>query len=527
MSNDTKENKDKDTDDLAIKPAEIRLTPVDRMAAGEQEPEKPRQYRWFWASLLILLVMAIGVIFLLPRLVEPPVLTADSTATTAGNSSGASASGTDRTNGQAGTRDPASPWTEAQLAKQREESQALLAQMLKLQEELERRNVQSWAGDEYDDVLALAADGDAAYREQDFQLAISRYRNALNGMESLLDKMQVLFEKTVQQGENALRDGDSAKAGESFELALLMKPENQRALTGLQRSRTLDEVLQRITEADDLEQNGRLEEAKERYEQALALDKHAERARARLEDIKQKIADRDFNRLMSAGYRHLEEDELEQAKASFEKAGKLKPGSGEVQSALDLARSRITNQRINGILASAARAEQAEKWQDAVAEYEKALAIDANLARAQEGRDYARIRARLDERLEQAISQPARLSNKAVFEETRLLYQQASNIISSPGPRLARQLETLGKLLDYAATPVAVTLQSDNMTEVAILRVGKLGRFDSKSLSLRPGEYVAVGSRPGYRDVRVEFTVKPEHAGRIITVRAEEEIAAK
>jgi hypothetical protein len=78
--------------------------------------------------------------------------------------------------------------------------------------------------------------------------------------------------------------------------------------------------------------------------------------------------------------------------------------------------------------------------------------------------------------------------------------------------------------LKRAATPLAVVLVSDNQTEVSIFRVGKLGTFQNRELSLRPGSYVATGSRPGYRDVRLEFRVAPEIDLKPITVACEEPI---
>jgi hypothetical protein len=53
---------------------------------------------------------------------------------------------------------------------------------------------------------------------------------------------------------------------------------------------------------------------------------------------------------------------------------------------------------------------------------------------------------------------------------------------------------------------------------------GNLGNFTSKELSLRPGTYVAVGVRPGYRDVRQEFRVAPEVDMQPVVVRCEEAI---
>ena len=44
---------------------------------------------------------------------------------------------------------------------------------------------------------------------------------------------------------------------------------------------------------------------------------------------------------------------------------------------------------------------------------------------------------------------------------------------------------------------------------VSIYRVGELGTFTEKELALRPGDYIAVGRRRGFRDVRESFSVLP------------------
>lgn len=100
------------------------------------------------------------------------------------------------------------------------------------------------------------------------------------------------------------------------------------------------------------------------------------------------------------------------------------------------------------------------------------------------------------------------------------------NITRMPeiGPRLAGQRDELSRLLKRAATPVNVELVSDNMTSVSIYKVGVLGNFANTALELRPGTYVAVGVRPGFRDVRVEFRVAPELDSRPVVVRCEEPI---
>jgi len=86
-----------------------------------------------------------------------------------------------------------------------------------------------------------------------------------------------------------------------------------------------------------------------------------------------------------------------------------------------------------------------------------------------------------------------------------------------------QQVSELDQLLGVAVTPVRVMLESDNLTDVTVFKVGRLGVFSSRTLELRPGAYTAVGSRPGYRDVRRNFRVSPGNDAAVV-VRCEERI---
>ena len=94
--------------------------------------------------------------------------------------------------------------------------------------------------------------------------------------------------------------------------------------------------------------------------------------------------------------------------------------------------------------------------------------------------------------------------------------------MEAPGPRLRAQVAALEAALAGARTPVAVVIESDGLTEVAVSRVGRLGTLKRRSLELRPGEYTVTGSRRGYRDVRRRFTVSPGAATPAVVVRCEE-----
>ena len=78
--------------------------------------------------------------------------------------------------------------------------------------------------------------------------------------------------------------------------------------------------------------------------------------------------------------------------------------------------------------------------------------------------------------------------------------------------------------MEIAQTPIRVRLQSDNLTDVAVYKVGRFGRFASHDLLVPPGSYVAVGSRSGYRDVRVEFTLSAGQEPGDVFIRCQEKI---
>ena len=155
--------------------------------------------------------------------------------------------------------------------------------------------------------------------------------------------------------------------------------------------------------------------------------------------------------------------------------------------------------------------------------YKDALAIDENLLFAREGLARAEPRARLDKQFRQALEDPNRLSDVAVAEATGTLLKQAQRI-QPMGPTLSKQISELEVLLEKANTPLSITLRSDGATEVIVYKVARMGTFEERELTLRPGTYTAVGTRNGYRDVRETFTISHDTAISAVTIACTEAI---
>jgi hypothetical protein len=149
------------------------------------------------------------------------------------------------------------------------------------------------------------------------------------------------------------------------------------------------------------------------------------------------------------------------------------------------------------------------------------LAIDPESALALDGRKRTETRAVLDEKVEFHLANPGRLSTATVFDDAASCLDEALETVPS-GPRLERQIARLEALLKTISTPVAVVLESDAQTEIMVYRVGRLGTFTRRELNLKPGAYTVVGSRSGYRDIRLQLIVTPGTPPKPLVVRCTE-----
>jgi hypothetical protein len=215
-----------------------------------------------------------------------------------------------------------------------------------------------------------------------------------------------------------------------------------------------------------------------------------------------------FASAMAEGLARLDGGELEEAREAFESARALRPASAEaadglarVDSAAQLIAIAEHRERARGF-------EDEEQWGRARAEYKAVLALDPTIRFALQGERRASGRQALSDRLDRHLDNPGRLSEEAVLADARETLEEAREV-EAPGAALGEQIDRLQKAITVASRPIRVVLLSDGETNVLVYRVGELGTFERRELDLRPGKYTVVGTRAGYRDVRLELEVTP------------------
>ena len=414
-------------------------------------------------------------------------------------------------------------WDDEALLRAREEAQQLAAQVGKQLETLRAKAVQRWATASFADAETQVTKAAAAFDAKDFRAAVEGYRAVSASLTALEADSSKQLETAKSAGFAALASGNLDAAAAAFDLALAIAPTDAAALRGKSRVASFPAVQQQLQIAATAEATGDIPAAANAWRAALKLDPETEAARAALARIEGRAASARFEKTMAAALSALDSGRLDDADRELKSAAAQRPGDAAVTEAQTrLARAR-REQQLAALGTQAAADVRVENWASAIKRYEAVLAIDPSLAAAQSGLAAARPRAALAARLDAWIAQPSRLSSEAVHGEASQVLAAARDI-ANPGPLLQKQIATLDQLLTAAATPQEVTLQSDDKTEVTVYKVGAQGKFKDKRLALKPGRYTAVGARPGYVDVRVEFEVTAGSAPAPVQIRCEEKL---
>ena len=419
-----------------------------------------------------------------------------------------------------------SPSRQAELKLLRRDAQNTLAQVQKLKRALQEIGADQWDAEQFNLALQHIEEGDSQYTRGRYDLALAAYQQSHDSLKALNSHSKEVLRKALDEGIAAIEAGDLATATEALTLVKQIAPKTISVSQALVRLETLPKVIDLLQQGDQALQTGELEAAEKRFAEAARADNKHLRARQLLTETRQQITARDFKAAMSQGYQALSSGNYTTATHAFRRAQKIIPGNTEASQALAQANNQQAQNQVNRQLDNAKSLEKQERWQEALAIYTSLLKTDPSLTDATVRQVPVQVRAELDNKLTRTLENPLKLSANDSYRAAQQLLADAKTIRNSrnSGPRLNEQITQLENLLTLAKTAVNVPFVSDGITEVAIYRVANLGKFSSTSLTLRPGKYVAAGTRNGFRDVRVEFTITGEPVSSPIIIQCSEPI---
>lgn len=458
--------------------------------------------------LLALAVVALAIIFLLPGFVTEPWIAGDTEQHIPENRSPAT---------------HVSPSTAAEKTRYRQESQTVLAQIIVSRDRLLGMNVGTWAEVEFNQALQNIESGDQQYSYGEYKDSLDSYEQASSQLTGLEELGNEKLATALDAGLLAIEALNPVVATSSSELATAIAHDDATVLELAARLESLPALIEQIEAGDKARAGNDLVTAQSAYQNAVDIDPKHQGAADLLVATRTEMVDSRFRGHMSRAYAALDHGDFESARAAFNDAGRVYPGNKAVLQGLAQVDNRDSHVKVSQQINRAGELESSEEWAQAVAVYESLLAQDSSLAEVKVKMIPAKVRADLDQRMTEATEDPLKLSNRSFHQRAQVTLDDARGI-PNPGEKLLTQIATLERQMKLAMSPVEVVFQSDNLTKVTLFRVAELGQFEQTSMILRPGRYIAGGTRQGFRDVRVEFTVTGEPLDEPIVVRCQEPV---
>ncbi|MDX1777620.1 MAG: hypothetical protein R3339_01960 [Thermodesulfobacteriota bacterium] len=239
----------------------------------------------------------------------------------------------------------------------------------------------------------------------------------------------------------AIKEGDGKRAQQLLSIALMIDPENEIARHNLDRAKNTEAVMQLLASGAEHEQSNNLSLAHADYQEAVNLDPESEKAQLALTRVKNRIADEQFQQLMSSGFKALDENNFNRARTFFLKAQSFKPDSRQVNDALLQVDTAIRLSRIEELRKKALEAERSEDWGQALASYQAVLALDESIRFALKGKERTLNRKQLEERMNYYLKKPSVLESDQSLEKALALLEEAKKV-EPQGPALPSSINS-------------------------------------------------------------------------------------
>jgi hypothetical protein len=375
------------------------------------------------------------------------------------------------------------------------------------------------APDKFEQALTSAGASQQFLDQGSFTPARQQIDEAMKVLGAVEESIKAEFEQQLSKGRTALAEGSGKSASMAFERALELQPENEIAAQGLARAKTIDRVFSMLAEADRLEAAGKFEEARDLFAKTFELDGQSAAAQAGVSRTKASIKKRDFDAAWNRATAAAAQNRWTEAIAAYTDAQKVEPEKEEVKKALEDARVREREQRVQDLLKAAYEAERQYAWADARKLYLELLAYQPGQTDAEDGLlrtgKVTRALLKFERLLEDARSMAARADfqgainsfNEAMASKPAYLELQSDQI-------------ELKEMLERQAKPVSVAFVSDGKTWVTISGLQLLGKFLNTSVNILPGNYEVIGRRKGYADVREVIRVRAGEVVEPVTIIA-------
>ena len=481
-----------DNDIIQAQPAPLSHLEQEQ-AAGAGRPD------WRVAVLTVIVLACVGLAVWLPGRISKPVIADPAPAA-------------DTTPAQPRATAPQSapaPFEQTQRQRAREAAQAALSAFVERQILLEdTMNVEGWGSAQLAQALDTAQSGDAQFLAERYDEALETYDEAAQMLLQVIELGNDTADELINAGRAAIDARDVQAAHDNLDRALAIRPEDQDAAALKKRASNLPEVISKLRDARNHELGGRWDQALAVYDEVQTLDPATQGLGALREGAAKRESGSEITRQISAGFAALDAGKFSAARGAFQQVLRLDPGNEIAQGGLQQVAQMHDLDRIRRLRSQGQAQLQQEQWADAIATFDQALQMDANLQFAISGSASAKSHQKAQRLLSTIAGAPQKLSSESLYLQAQSIVAEAQ-ALPYAGAELTGLIEQVSELLTLYRDPVDVVLLSDNATDIIVSNVGRLGTFERKTLALRPGQYTIRGSQHGCRDIYLTVDILP------------------
>lgn len=362
----------------------------------------------------------------------------------------------------------------------------------------------------YDDAFDAASAGKQFLTEGSFTASKTKLTEATDKLQALADSISNYIRENAALGHRYIAQGQGAKAIEAFTNLLSIDPQNENAILQIERAKTADDVFNLVKKGEVQERSEAFEEALVAYQQAFRKDQKSAKAQNGVSRVRRKIENRDFSKYLTIAQNAEQSYRYDEAIENFQLALAIFPDRKELADSIVRARKDKRQSDITTLVTRAYALESENRdWEGARVIYQQLIDMEPSLQEAKDGllRTGKVIRSilRYEKYLEIAAIEAKRLQ----YQLARQSWDQAMR--SKPDYlELTDEAKRLQQHLITQSRPVQVLFISDMATWVSVQgpTAKKPTKLKESTMNLLPGDYRIIGRKKGYEDIQYRLQVR-------------------
>jgi hypothetical protein len=410
--------------------------------------------------------------------------------------------------GETTVAQPEVPMSALEITQFREAfKQALTQYEINVQPNIDEIMMSDWQPQKASELALIKNQALTAFAQGAFAQAKQTIETLLQRSTALIVKWQKQIEQYINDGQEAFDNDQIPQAQLLVNKALALSSTNIKAMELQNRIYAFGEASKLVEELKIALFENNWPKQVEVITDIIEIDPQRTELADELANAKAQYTKQQLAKYLSRADTALQQNQLVQAQRSVNQAKAIKPNSKGAQALSDRINQAKAEEGLREIKTAIKDAANADNWAQVNTLVLSSLAQHSNDVELKNYQGQAQQILSAKKSLAVFVARPHRLADDNIRQAAVEAVQSAfgASILS---PSLQQQIEQVTSAIDQYNNPVEVQVNSDGKTYIVVLGVGHVGEYKQKVISLKPGKYVLQGKREGYRNKRVEFTVK-------------------